>query len=231
MSESIQNSASRDICLVVFLKAPERSKRRLAEEIGELATTAADHLWACVLEDIRSWPGPICYAPAEAKDAAWLDDQLGNSHLAVLQDGRNLGERINHVDTMLRHRGTQQHLILGTDCPGMDYDYLSRAGTLLASYDVVLGPATDGGVVLMAARQPWPPLADLPWSTPRLSEALASACAEHGLSVADLEPLADVDSLAALQAARNAIERDQRPARRAFSRWLSEPNAAWDAVP
>ncbi len=221
-------NAATAACLVLFLKAPARSKRRLAAEIGELATTAATHLWACVLEDLQNWPGPVYFAPAEAGDAAWLARQLGQSHEAVLQAGGNLGERINHVDETLRNRGEQKVLFVGTDCPAMEVGYLLQAAADLNHHDVVLGPATDGGVVLMGARRAWPALTDLPWSTHRLHGELVRCCARRGLTIANLEPRADVDSVAALLAARRDLAQDLRPARRAFSRWLSQPNTAWD---
>ncbi len=228
MSELDPMDAATAACLVLFLKAPARSKRRLAAEIGELATTAATHLWACVLEDLQNWPGPVYFAPAEAGDAAWLARQLGHSHEAVLQAGGNLGERINHVDETLRNRGEQKVLFVGTDCPAMEVDYLLQAAAGLSHHDVVLGPATDGGVVLMGARRAWPALTDLPWSTHRLHGELVRCCARRGLTIANLEPRADIDSVAALLAARRDLAQDLRPARRAFSRWLSQPNAAWD---
>jgi len=59
-------------CLVVFLKAPARSKRRLATEIGAAATDAAEHLLACALEDAAAWRGPVVLAPAADADADWL---------------------------------------------------------------------------------------------------------------------------------------------------------------
>ncbi|MEE8249627.1 MAG: TIGR04282 family arsenosugar biosynthesis glycosyltransferase [Gammaproteobacteria bacterium] len=228
MSELDPMDAATAACLVLFLKAPARSKRRLAAEIGELATTAATHLWACVLEDLQNWPGPVYFAPAEAGDAAWLARQLGHSHEAVLQAGGNLGERINHVDETLRNRGEQKVLFVGTDCPAMEVGYLLQAAADLNHHDVVLGPATDGGVVLMGARRAWPALTDLPWSTHRLHGELVRCCARRGLTIANLEPRADVDSVAALLAARRDLAQDLRPARRAFSRWLSQPNTAWD---
>jgi len=228
MSELDQRDAATATCLVLCLKAPARSKRRLAAEIGSLATTAATHLWACVLEDLQSWPGPVYFAPAEAGDAAWLARQLGHAHESVLQAGANLGERINHVDETLRNRGEQKVLFVGTDCPAMEREYLLQAAANLSHHDVVLGPATDGGVVLMGARRAWPALTDLPWSTHRLHDELVRCCARRGLTIANLEPRADVDSVAALLAARNDLAQDLRPARRAFSRWLSQQNATLD---
>jgi hypothetical protein len=230
MSEFSEINAAAGTCLVLCLKAPERSKRRLAAEIGELATTAATHLWACVLEDLHSWPGPTCFAPADADDAAWLNRQLNGSYATVLQEGGNLGERLNHVDEVLRSRDQRKLLFIGTDCPTMERSYLLQAAAELTSHDVVLGPAADGGVVLMGARLAWPTLTDLPWSTHRLYDELTSQCTRYSLSIAILEPRADVDSVAALLAAGNDLAQDRRPARRALSQWLKQPNVAWDGM-
>ncbi|MGI9257593.1 MAG: TIGR04282 family arsenosugar biosynthesis glycosyltransferase [Gammaproteobacteria bacterium] len=216
-----------DSCLVVFFKAPDRSKRRLADEIGELAARAATHLWDCIEEDVNSWNGSVCYAPAELSDANWLSRQLHAPHSAVLQHGRNLGARINHVDRVLRHGGERKLIFVGTDCPAMKPEYLARADVLLEDYDVVLGPASDGGVVLMGARVGWPPLTDLPWSTSKLHAELTQACLTHGLSITDLEQRDDVDTVAELLAAGQDLADDRRPARQALVNWLMEPNPAW----
>ena len=110
----------------------------------------------------------------------------------------------------------------------MEEGYLQQAAAALVNNDVVLGPATDGGVVLMGARVAWPALTDLPWSTSSLCDGLTGLCTEHELSVASLEPRADVDTVAALRAAREDLADDARPARQALSRWLTQPNPAWD---
>ena len=224
MPETQHISSGTDACLVVFFKAPDRSKRRLADEIGELATCAATHLWNCIAEDVASWHGSVCYAPAELCDAEWLSRQLDGPHSAVLQNGRNLGARLNHVDRILRHGGERKLIFVGTDCPALNSDYLARADTLLDDFDVVLGPASDGGVVLMGARVAWPPIDDLPWSTHSLHAALDRTCLAEGLSVTKLEQHDDVDTAAELLAAGRNLTCDQRPARQALHRWLNEPN-------
>ena len=226
--KSNHTEAAMDTCVVLCLKSPAKSKRRLAEEIGELATTAATYLWACALETIQSWSGRVVFAPADAEDARWLTNQLESDATIVIQQGENLGERINHVDTTLRAKGEINIIFIGTDCPMMEDDYLQQAATEFAYSDVVLGPAIDGGVVLMGARVAWPSLAELPWSTSSLCDALTTLCVESGFVIAKLEPRADVDSVVALHSTRNALAQDPRPARRALRQWLKQPNAAWD---
>ena len=205
-------------CVVLMMKSAARSKRRLAEHIGaQRATQAAQKLLDCAREDLAAWPGPVCVAPS-------ADDERGEAPPAdalVVQRGDNLGERINHVNAELLGRGFERQLYIGIDCPSLDVPYLERAAAALADHDAVLGPAPDGGVVLMGVRGRWPPLAALPWSTRDLCESLRAACIAAGASAAVLGRLKDVDTLADLVALRAELGGDSRPARCALVRWLA----------
>ncbi len=66
------------------------------------------------------------------------------------QSGNNLGERMYHaMQTSLKHY--QQCVLIGTDCPSLDADYINKAFKALDHYDMVFGPAEDGGYVLTGA--------------------------------------------------------------------------------
>lgn len=204
-------------CVVLMMKSPARSKSRLAARIGAArAAQAAERLLDCAREDLAAWPGPTCAAPsaADERDAAPAADAV------VVQHGGNLGERIAHVNDELLRLGFERQLFIGIDCPRLDVRYLERAAAALASHGAVLGPAGDGGVVLMGVWGRWPPLAGLPWSTSALCESLRAACAAQG-SCASLAPLDDVDTLADLVALRGELAADPRPARRALVSWLA----------
>jgi rSAM/selenodomain-associated transferase 1 len=209
-----------DACLVVFLKAPEHSKRRLAAEIGGAATTIAHHLIACALEDAAAWRGPVVLAPAAKADADWVA-QRSECRQVVVQHGDSLGERINHVDRTLRSRGYERLIYIGADCPMLDQDYLAAAAAALDHSDAVLGPAADGGVVLMATRRPWPDIGDLAWSTRTLRAELVERLAHEAWSTATLATLADVDTSADLRETAALLAADTRPARRNLAAWLA----------
>lgn len=205
---------------MLCLKAPARSKRRMAAELGGDATAAARHLLACALEDTRAWPGPVVLAPADGSDADWLARSGYGAHDVVVQRGRSLGERINHLDAVLRGRGFERLIYIGTDCPALDVGYLVAAHAALGRVDAVLGPASDGGVVLMGARRAWPCLADLPWSTPSLLAGLRTRLRRHRWTLAALGTLPDIDDAKALTAVPAQLAHDDRPARRALLAWL-----------
>jgi uncharacterized protein len=217
VTPSTRGGPSSGCCVVLMMKSAARSKRRLAEHIGaERATQAAQRLLECACEDLAAWPGPVCVAPsvpAERADAPPAD-------AVVVQRGGNLGERINYVNEELMRRGFERQLYIGIDCPSLDDAYLERAAAALGDYATVLGPAADGGVVLMGVRGLWPALAGLPWSTDALFESLRAACAAAGASAATLPPRKDVDTLGDLVALGAELASDPRPARRALVRWL-----------
>lgn len=240
--------------LVVMLKAPSNAKRRLAAEVGDLAEEAAACLLACVLEDVLSWPGPTWLSPANQRDLEWLVTMVNTESVqirksrpaidrtasqtdsvetcrgeicgVVPQRDGDLGERINSVDSDLRRRGVSRLIFLGTDCPCLDASYLEQAARSLQKADAVLGPAEDGGVVLMGANRPWPDLKELGWSTQGLCSELRGLCREAGWSVDMLDTREDVDTLGDLLGTAAAISGDNRPARRDFAEWLSAHRVA-----
>ena len=242
--------------LVVMLKAPANAKRRLAAQVGGLAEEAAAHLLACALEDALAWPGPTWLSPADPRDRDWLLSEIraetkpapalfpqlatrGDPYDVaathrdaicglILQRGENLGERINHVDAELRRRdrGAGRLVFVGADCPGLDCTYLGQAALRLQRADAVLGPAGDGGVVLMGARRAWPELSGLSWSTQGLFAELRGVCLDAGWSVATLDARTDVDTLQDLLGTGAALSGDRRQSRRDFAEWLSAHRGA-----
>ena len=202
------------------------------------------------LEDALAWPGPTWLAPrirgtgigSCPKSAGGTipaptnypqlakcgdpNDGTATHYDAItgiiLQQGENLGERINYVDGELRRRGrgVSRLVFLGTDCPGLDAAYLEQAALGLQRADAVLGPAGDGGVVLMGARRPWPDLSGLSWSTRDLFAELRGVCLDDGWSVATLDAREDVDTLRDLLGTGTALSGDRRRSRRSFTEWL-----------
>lgn len=66
------------------------------------------------------------------------------------QRGGDLGERMYRAlaDGLRRYRKV---LLVGSDCPFIDGDYLAAAEAALDARSLVLGPAEDGGYVLVGA--------------------------------------------------------------------------------
>jgi glycosyltransferase A (GT-A) superfamily protein (DUF2064 family) len=208
--------------LVLVCKRPGLGigKQRLAASLGrEAANRVAEALLACALEDARVWPGTVVIAPAHPEDHVWAEALLAGVHSEVRiepQAEGNLGQRLNALDCKLRTAGLEKLVYIGSDAPALSAADYAAASEALEHHDSVLVPSSDGGVVLMASRRQWPPLGDLPWSTPCLGMALADCCRGVGQSLAILTHGFDVDEKDDLARLITSLSHDARPARRAL---------------
>jgi glycosyltransferase A (GT-A) superfamily protein (DUF2064 family) len=218
-------------CLVLMFKAPAHSKRRLAREIGAPAEDLAVRLLACVGADLARWPGEVRYAAATQCDADWLAQSDLPPHRCIVQPEGNLGVRINGVNAALAAEGLARQIYIGIDCPALTPADLEAAAAALATRDVALAPARDGGVVLMGVNGLWPDLEPLPWSEPVLCESLLAACRAAGLDIAVLPTRDDIDSLDDLLRVGARLRGDARPTRRALCEWIDSVATGAQSVP
>lgn len=206
--------------LILVCKKPALGigKQRLAANLGnEMTQKVAEALLACALEDACHWPGLVVIAPASTADIEWaqaFSAPISSSVTVVPQVAGNLGQRLNALDQTLRAQGMKQLVFIGSDSPGLNETDYAATRTALQHTDVVLIPALDGGVVLMASRCAWPDLSALPWSSDQLGAALIAAChsAKHFVKI--LGQGADVDEIEDFVKLVNLLKHDQRPARR-----------------
>ena len=85
-------------------------------------------------------------------------------------------------------------LLVGTDVPGYDVAYLARAAAALERHDAVIGPAEDGGYVLVGLARDVDVFGGVPWSTPEVMAATRARLAAAGASHVEMPPLWDVDT-------------------------------------
>jgi glycosyltransferase A (GT-A) superfamily protein (DUF2064 family) len=209
-----------ETALILMFKAPARSKKRLQADLGPVGIEVAERLLDCALEDLDGWPGAAFCAAASTADAQWLRQTRRSPYPILMQDDGNLGERIGSINADLAARGHELQLFVGIDCPTIDQSYLAAAANALAKAQIVVGPATDGGAVLLGTRVGWPNLRSLPWSEPGLCAALFELCRKEGLSVSMLPRLRDVDVAADLIASKDDTAADDRPNRLALRRLI-----------
>ena len=113
------------------------------------------------------------------------------------QRGGGLGERLanGYRDA---HLPGHASLLIGMDTPQVTAELLEDGRRALATADAVLGLAEDGGWWALGLRDPVPALVlrDVPMSTPDTGALTLSALRDHGLRVALLPTLRDVDTAA-----------------------------------
>ncbi|MEL7310280.1 MAG: DUF2064 domain-containing protein [Pseudomonadota bacterium] len=209
--------------LVLVCKRPSLGvgKQRIATVFGKAKTVElAKRLLACAFEDLVAWPFATAISVASDKDVQWAQTKVPTAQVLPQSDG-NLGERLSDACQRLRV-DDQPIMLIGADAPELTLQYLQDCLLAFERADVVLGQAHDGGVVVMGAKTPWPPLHALPWSTAELGSALHAQCSAYGLKVATLPPIADIDRFDQLDGLAQRISNDPRPARQALCHWITD---------
>ncbi len=186
----------------LMLKAPRPGtvKTRLAAEVGiQYATTIYRSLVEHQLSQIPdSWDIAIHFTPsdAEIEMREWLSPYARNASF-VPQCPGHLGERMEAAVAHEMASGLDVVALIGGDCPYLTREYLESAANLAESVDVVIGPAADGGYVLLLLKYPHPCLFQhIDWSTSLVLEQTQRAVEESRLHYAMMHPLEDIDDQA-----------------------------------
>ncbi len=174
---------------------------------GQVKTRLQPHLsaeQACALHrDLLSHTLTTLSTIKTVPGQLWIDAEPADSQLAELaseqqvelkqQAGNDLGERMAGMFAdNLQHY--ERVVLVGSDAPGIDSDYLKQALDALHDYDLVLGPATDGGYVLIGLRVMAEELfRGIEWGGSSVLEATLVVARKLQLSVHCLEEKADVD--------------------------------------
>jgi rSAM/selenodomain-associated transferase 1 len=207
-------SSLENILLTVAKRpAPGQTKTRLTPPLSPQQATS---LYECFLRDtldlMRRVPHVqrgIAYLPASEKD--YFDDLAPDFEL-ILQNGPDLGIRLDNVLTYYLQSGYRHVVVMDSDSPTLPVSYLTTAFEVLSGdTDVVLGPCDDGGYYLIGLKRPIPRLLrEVHMSTPNVTADTLALAAEEGLRVELLPMWYDVDDVTALT--RLADEVQQNPA-------------------
>lgn len=190
--------ASPRVCLIQFSRAPVpgRVKTRLIPHLSpqqacdlhcELTQWTASQLVASQLGVVELWVEGNLDFPLFDRCR-----QLGVARLSR-QRGKDLGERMYRV---LRDKlALYDYVVLvGSDCPGLDANYLRAAIIALRDTPVVLGPALDGGYVLIGVKRIRQTLfQNIPWGTAQVLARTREVLDREGMAFIELPALADID--------------------------------------
>jgi len=137
--------------------------------------------------------------------SSFFDDLSPPVNSGHVQQGADLGERMASAVVTVLER-CDAVLIVGSDCPQLDAAYIESAlQALYESSEVVLGPASDGGYVLIGMRRAVSQLfVDIDWGSDRVlgqtrCRLQALECSWHELSERwDVDRPEDLQQLQAL---------------------------------
>jgi len=153
----------KDLLIIQFAKWPVLGnvKTRLAHSIGDekalqvhmdLMNEVLSKLISAKLEgigaDIELWLNEI---PEKENEMAAIIKKTSEAIIPCkVQKGNNLGDKM--ADAIISSlKSYSKVIIVGSDCPNISAKTLVKASKALNNSDIVLGPAEDGGYVLIGA--------------------------------------------------------------------------------
>lgn len=183
--------------LIIFIRNPEKGKvkTRLAKDLG---VDQAFEVYLSLLEHTRQVATKVqarrmlFYSHFIDFNDEW-DETLFEKYL---QQGDDLGARMNHAfETALKDK-PDSAVIIGSDCPQLDESIIEQAFAALNEFSYVLGPATDGGYYLLGMNAPSPFLfEEMAWSTSDVATQTKIRIARSEQGYYTLPELSDIDEL------------------------------------
>jgi rSAM/selenodomain-associated transferase 1 len=109
------------------------------------------------------------------------------------QCGADLGQRMySAISGSLKEYAAV--ILVGSYCPDIDSDYLGQAVSALETTSVVVGPATDGGYVLIGAREiDEAVFENISWGGDKVYAQTCLALVRAGLNWSELPVMRDID--------------------------------------
>ncbi len=198
------NRPARSRALLVFARdpVPGQVKTRLIPALGADAAAALyRQLLVHSLRVAAALPGVARTLWVDRPDpGTWIREAASAHGMALaVQCHGDLGRRMHRaLETALA--AADRAILIGSDCPGYDPHYLEAAFGALEDHDAVLGPAADGGYVLLGLRRAEPALFEaVDWGSNHVLAQTRTHLGRLGLSWAELPTLHDVDTAADLE--------------------------------
>ena len=197
------------LLLIQFAKWPRIGmvKTRLAATLGdahalEVHVSLMDAVFTNLISyqsaEVELWLNE--FHPLDEISLGAVKGKLEQHHIAYrLQCEGSLGEKMaNAIQRSLT--GYEKVIIVGSDCPTVDAEYLAAASCMLEAHDIVLGPAEDGGYVLVGASRFDPAVfAGVAWGQGSVLKQTLANAKRLAFSCGLLETTWDVDELSDYQ--------------------------------
>jgi rSAM/selenodomain-associated transferase 1 len=180
--------------LIILLRNPQLGcvKTRLAAKIGD---EGALRVYNALLDYTRSLTCEInssrllFYSNFIDNNDSW-DDRL---FIKFLQEGNSFGARMCRAfKAALKEH--DKAVIIGSDCIELTPDIIEDAFNKLNEFDIVIGPAKDGGYYLLGLKKVYPELfLNKEWSTSSVFDDTLADIKKRGVNYYLLPVLSDID--------------------------------------
>ena len=132
-------------------------------------------------------------------DEYQIEGSLGAKMLHTFYSHLGLAKSPSGGDSDITHDQSTFNtgvVIIGSDCPSLDPSYIESAFSALNDNDLVLGPAEDGGYILIGARKMDSKLFEqVEWGGPKVLSKTIENAESLCYSVSQLDARWDVDNL------------------------------------
>ncbi|MCA9134338.1 MAG: TIGR04282 family arsenosugar biosynthesis glycosyltransferase, partial [Planctomycetales bacterium] len=192
--------ADSDEHLLVFARLPEpgKTKTRLIPAWGADGAAAIYKLLAQqTMETSRQFAASrgcsltVCFSGGAVRA---MEEAFGSDQKYATQVGSDLGDKLTHAVEGAFAAGARRVVVIGTDCLELEPADLHAAFDSLASHQVVLGPATDGGYYLIGMSRFQPLLFhDIDWGSESVFSQTKAIAQQCGVDLAELRPHSDID--------------------------------------
>ncbi|MDM3869785.1 TIGR04282 family arsenosugar biosynthesis glycosyltransferase [Porticoccus sp. W117] len=187
-----------DYRIIQYAKAPQRGqvKTRLRPALGDdgclqLHRRLVEH---CFRQLSGAHTAPYSFSISGDSNGYFERLVAGTDVTIQQQQGADLGQRMQHSAKQAL-AAAEAVVIVGSDCPFMDGDYLQQAcKALQQGHDCVLGPATDGGYVLIGLQRVDRQLFEgIAWGSDQVLAQTRQRLDDLGWRYCELPELADID--------------------------------------
>jgi len=139
--------------LIIFTRNPElgKCKTRLAKTLGnQAALNIYKHLLKHTANISKNVDADryVFYSERIHQDDLWHTDVFNKK----LQQGKDLGERMENAFRELLELGYKKVIIIGSDLLDLNQSLIKKGFQELDNNDAVLGPAEDGGYYLLGMK-------------------------------------------------------------------------------
>ncbi len=178
--------------IIFFTKAPNltNSKTRLSNFLTE--KERLDLMIKLIMDNFKlireSGYEYTIYYNGNISDIDFIDGEK------IPQTGIDLGEKMKKAlyNELENHNKV---VLIGSDLENISKDYISEAFKELDAYDVVIGPAKDGGYGLVAMKEPIDIFLDIKYSTPTVLDETIEKVKSLNKSYYLLDEIRDIDTM------------------------------------
>lgn len=187
--------------LGIMFRIPEygKVKKRLAAQIG---TEDALSVYAAMLhetiENISKLTDMDIYGFYEG--LASTQHSVLKRFQSIPQRGNNLGEKMLNAVQWLFEKRYRRAALIGADSPDLPACYIKDAFLKLNSYELVIGPAEDGGYYLIGMNRPLDIIfKGIKWGSSSVMKDTVSIAEKEGIEYFLLPQWYDIDDIKGLR--------------------------------